>query len=105
MSTHKRVNLFRRLKGFLQKHMHGMITCLQFNDFIGRYIDGELSQQQLTVFETHLRFCRECREYLEAYERAIEVGHAVMSSSNNTLPEDVPEDLVKAILDARKAED
>lgn len=103
MSNHKRVNLFRWVKGFLQKHMHGMITCLQFNDFVGRYFDNELSEQQRVVFETHLRFCRECREYLQAYKRAMEVGHSVMSSSDSTLPEDVPEELVKAILDARKS--
>ena len=105
MSNYKRVNLFRWFKGFLQKNMHGMITCLQFNDFVGLYFDNELSKQQRTIFETHLKFCRECREYLLAYNRAMEVGHSVMSSSDSTLPEDVPEELVKAILDARKSKD
>jgi hypothetical protein len=50
----------------------------------------------------HIRLCRECREYLAAYQRTIEVGREVFKSADEALPDDVPEDLIKAILEARK---
>ncbi len=42
---------------------------------------------------------RVCREYLAAYQRTKEVCRAVFHSSNEPSPDDVPEDLIKAILD------
>ncbi len=42
---------------------------------------------------------RVCREYLAAYQRTMEVCRAVFHSSNEPSPDDVPEDLIKAILD------
>jgi hypothetical protein len=45
------------------------------------------------------RWCRECREYLATYRRRIEVGREARSV-DEALPDDVPEDLIKAILEA-----
>lgn len=94
--------LMRRIKGSMLKRMHGMITCREFEDFVLRYLDGELSKGEARVFEWHMRMCRECREYLAAYRRAVEIGQAVISANDDKLPEDVPEDLITAILDARE---
>ena len=91
----------RRLKGWMLRRMHGMITCREFEEFILAYLDGELPARQANRFEWHLRLCRECREYLAAYRRAIEVGEAVLGAARDAVPDDVPEDLVKAILDSR----
>lgn len=102
MAHQHKTGVLRRLKGFMLKRMHRMITCREFENFVLSYLDGELSSRQKIVFETHLRICRECRDYLAAYQRASELGRAVLSSPNGPVPEDVPEDLVKAILDARK---
>ena len=89
-------------KGLMLKRMHHMITCKEFEDFVLSYLDGELTRRQQSVFEWHLRICRECRDYLAAYQRAAELGCAVLHSPKETLPEEVPEDLIRAILDARK---
>ena len=94
--------LMRRLKGAMLKHMHGMITCREFEDFVQRYLDGELTARQARVFEWHMRFCRECREYLAAYQQAVEIGKTVLSAPDEPVPTDVPEDLVSAILSARE---
>lgn len=94
--------LMRRIKGSMLKRVHGMITCREFEEFVLRYLDGELSKKEARVFEWHLRLCRECREYLAAYRRTMEIGQAVMTPGDETLPDDVPEDLVAAILDARR---
>ena len=45
--------------------------------------------------------CKECREYLKAYARTVELGRATFDDPDAAVPEDVPEDLVQAILAAR----
>ena len=80
-----------------------MITCREFEDFVQRYLDGELTAGQARVFEWHMRICRECREYLAAYKRTVEIGKATLGAPEAPVPHDVPEDLVTAILDARKS--
>ena len=99
--THKSV-AWRWLKGFMFKHTHHMITCKEFEEFVLSYLDGELPFKQRSMFEWHIRICRECREYLAAYQRSIELGQAVLHAPDQSLPGDVPEDLVKAIFKARK---
>jgi len=101
--THRRnTGVWRWLKGFMLKRMHRMITCKEFEDFVLSYLDGELTNRQQSVFELHLRLCRECRDYLAAYQRAADLHRAVFQSQDEPVPEDVPEDLIKAILDARE---
>ena len=95
-------NTLRWLKGFMLKRMYGMITCKEFEDFILDYLDDELPALQRTRFERHIRVCRECRQYLQAYQRTLEVSRAVFSAPEGLVPDDVPEDLIKAILKARR---
>jgi anti-sigma factor RsiW len=83
------------------KHMPLMITCRQFEDFILAYLEGELPEKQRFVFELHLKVCRECRDYLAAYRRTIEISKRVFENPDRAVPDEVPEDLVKAVLDAR----
>ena len=92
----------RRLKGIMMRRVHGMITCREFETFVQQYLDDELPDRQRTIFEWHMRLCRECREYLAAYQRSMEVGQAVFSEPEGALPEDVPDDLVTAVLDATR---
>lgn len=95
--THK--GGFRRwLKGLVLRRVHFMITCKEFEDFVLRYLEDELSDKQRSVFERHLRMCR---EYLDAYRRSMEIAEAVLAPPGEPVPDDVPEDLIKAILDAR----
>ncbi len=91
----------REVTVIMLQRLHRMITCKEFEDFVLSYLDGELTGRQRSVFEWHMRFCRECREYLAAYKRAAELGRAVLLSPDEPVPEDVPEDLIKAILSAR----
>lgn len=94
--------LMRRVKGTILKRMHGMITCREFEEFVLSYLDGELPAKNAKIFEWHLRICRECREYLEAYKRTIEIGKAVLGAADESVPEDVPEDLIRAVLESRE---
>ena len=97
-----KIGLMRKIKGTMLKSMHGMITCREFEEFVLSYLDGELPARQTRIFEWHLRICRECREYLAAYRRTIELGEAVLGPAHEAVPEDVPEDLVRAVLDSRE---
>ena len=96
-----KIGLMRKIKGTMLRSMHGMITCREFEEFVLSYLDGELPARQARIFEWHLRICRECREYLVAYRRTIELGEAVLGPAHEAVPEDVPEDLVRAVLDSR----
>ena len=99
--TQTQPKLMRRIHGMMFK-LPLMITCEAFEDFILAYLEGDLTGRQKFVFEMHLKLCRECREYLAAYRTSLELaksGEALVASS---LPE-VPEDLVAAVMAARKS--
>lgn len=64
--------LMRWLKGMMLKLMHGMITCREFEDFVHDYLAGELVATKARRFEWHLKICRECRDYLRAYQISLE---------------------------------
>ena len=101
MSTSLISNMMRRAKGLMLNHFPMMINCGEFEAFLLDYLEGSLPARQRTVFELHMKLCRECREYLTAYRRTIEVSKRVFADSDAPLPEDVPEDLIRAILSAR----
>ena len=90
-------------RGMVLRRMPLMITCRQFEEFILAYLEGELSGRQKFVFELHINVCRECRDYLAAYKRTIEISRRAFDKPEQPVPDDVPEDLVKAILSARDA--
>ena len=85
------------------KHMPLMITCRQFEDFILAYLEDELPDRRKFVFDLHLKVCRECRDYLAAYRRTIEISKRAFEEPDRPVPDDVPVDLIKAILAARNA--
>lgn len=101
MTSIYRERLKSLLKGMMFRHTPYMISCMEFEDFISSYFEGSLPRAQLRIFELHLKICKECREYLRAYEETIAVGRTAFNDPDAALPGDVPEDLVKAILDAR----
>lgn len=90
----------RRLKGAMFK-LPMMITCEAFEDFILAYLEDDITPRQKFVFEMHLKVCRECRDYLKAYRAAIELAKLGAREAEDVFPIKVPEDLVKAVIDAR----
>ena len=77
------------------------MTCRELADFLGDYLSGELLPDASASFEQHLAECVNCRRYLAQYRRTIDLSRRAFEDVNATTPEDVPEDLVKAILSAR----
>jgi len=95
--------LMRRIQGVMFK-LPLMITCEDFEDFIVAYLENELTPRQKFVFEMHLKLCRECRDYLEAYRTSLALAKRC-GGDDDAMPEAVPEDLVAAVMAARDGND
>ena len=78
-----------------------MITCKDFTDFIGRYLDGELSEEEAAAFSGHMGICPSCIDYLESI-KTVQGCCKGMCDENDEIPEDVPEKLIQAILKAKR---
>ena len=80
-----------------------MIDCEEFETFIIDYLEENLSRRQRTKFDLHLKFCRECRDYLQSYKASLELAKAQTNIPFSKMGMgEVPEDLIKAVLAARK---
>ena len=75
------------------------MTCREIADFVMDYFDGTLAPEARTRFDRHLAECPDCVRYLEQYRDTVE---ASQTAFGDDVPTDVPEDLVRAILDSRK---
>ncbi len=100
--TEKNNSVKRRLMSLMQHRMFGMLTCREFEAFVLDYSEGQLARGQRLSFELHLRMCPQCREYLQLYLRTVEASRSAFPDPDAPVPEDVPEELVKAILEARQ---
>ena len=78
------------------------MTCREFADFMMDYLSNELAAESRTQFEYHLSLCINCRTYLRCYEETVKLGKQAFDDEDSALPADVPDDLVKAILAARR---
>jgi anti-sigma factor RsiW len=79
------------------------MTCREFIDFLWKYLDEELEPGERTTFDEHLAVCPDCVAYLDSYRRTVALGRDALACGKpeEPVPEDVPEDLVTAILAAR----
>ena len=77
-----------------------MLTCRELTEFLMAYLDDELPAGQRADFERHLGLCPPCMNYLDTYKETVRLGKACCASDE--LPADVPEELVRAILAARR---
>jgi anti-sigma factor RsiW len=78
------------------------MTCQQLIDFIAKYRDDELPADQRVEFERHLAVCPSCVAYLKTYEQTVLLAKA---SAQDSVPGEIPDALVKAILEARHKPD
>lgn len=90
----------RRLKGLMLNNLPLMMTCAEFEQFMADYLDGTLASFRRVLFEFHIRTCRECREYLAAYQQARQIAAGSFRAPMDLAQ--VPEDLLAAILKASR---
>ena len=72
------------------------MTCRELIDFIADYLAGELGESDRREFERHLIRCPSCRAYLARYRQTLNL------LADDSVIEDVPEELVQAILKVRR---
>ena len=77
------------------------MTCREVLDFLMDYLALELPEPQVAEFERHLAACPSCVAYLKSYEQTVQLGQSLAAVDSDEPSEDVPEDLVAAILKAR----
>jgi anti-sigma factor RsiW len=77
------------------------LTCRELIEFLDDYVAESLPASERTRFEDHLGRCPACMRYLRGYQgtlRAVAASYAPESAA----PDDVPEELVSAILALRR---
>lgn len=92
----------RAIKGAMMRCLPVMMSCREFEDALQAQLSGPLSPYRRGRFRLHLRLCRECRDYLAAYQRTLAVTKAVCAGSENSLPDETQQQMVKAILKSRR---
>jgi anti-sigma factor RsiW len=78
------------------------MTCREVTEFLSEYLSGDLPSAQRAAFETHLEICPACVTYLQSYRDTVALGKRVFGHPDDPVADDVPEDLVQAILAARR---
>ena len=79
------------------------MTCRDFTAFIADYLDGELPESARQPFERHLGHCANCTRYLEGYRASMALGKRAFDDYDAPVPNEVPGELIDAILRARRA--
>ena len=77
------------------------MTCKELVEFLMDYLDGLLSEPERRRFEEHLGECPVCVADLATYQEAVRLGKEACTAGDS-IPTDVPEELVRAILAARR---
>jgi anti-sigma factor RsiW len=78
------------------------MTCRELTEFLADYLDGELPERREQVFEQHLAGCPDCRRYLDSYRRTVKAAKAAYTAQDDTISQDVPPALLRAVLEARR---
>ncbi|HSF03399.1 MAG TPA: zf-HC2 domain-containing protein, partial [Solirubrobacterales bacterium] len=78
------------------------MSCREALEFPAAYLDEELATDVREVFERHLARCAACPSYLESYRETIRLGQDAYTV-DDTSGEEIPEELVDAILVCRRA--
>jgi len=79
-----------------------MITCRMFVEFLMNYLEGDMPAEERNRFDAHLAVCEACVDYMKSYQETVRLGKEAFRDLDAEVPPDVPEDLVKAILSARR---
>ena len=80
------------------------LTCRDFVEVIMAFLDGELDAAQRALFDAHLAACPDCDHYLDSYKTTVALGKSICDPEgiDGPVPLDVPEELVQAVLAARR---
>ena len=77
------------------------MTCRELIEFLWRYTEDDLTPAERGTFDDHLMRCPHCMKYVQSYQETSRIGKAAFAPSQEMVPAEVPEDLIKAILASR----
>ncbi len=78
------------------------MTCREVIDFLMRYIDGDLPEEQRAQFEKHLGLCPCCVNFLDSYKATVRLGRECFHQDAPPPTGKVPESMIAAIVEALK---
>ena len=81
---------------------HTEISCRDLIGFLDAYEDDTLEPERRAVFDRHVGACPPCLSYLESYRATVAAGRSVCDEDDEELPTDLPEELFRAIVTARR---
>jgi anti-sigma factor RsiW len=76
------------------------MTCREVAYFLADYLSNALAADVRAQFEQHLSVCPNCQAYLATYRVTIELGRRAFATPDADAQTEVPDDLVRAILNA-----
>lgn len=79
----------------------GDLTCRELVEFLADYLAGALPPDAAARFTAHLALCPSCVRYARSYRTSVELARRVCHAADS-LPDEVSEALVRAVLDARR---
>ena len=78
------------------------MNCREFTEFLHLYLFDALPPEERAEFEKHLAECPWCTDYMDSYRKTIFLAHgAYHANGNGSSHAGPPDDLVRAILQAR----
>ena len=78
------------------------LTCRECVEFLMDYLDQTLAPDVRATFERHLTACPNCVRYLESYTTTTSVCKKAFEQRDGESAPPVPEELIQAILAARR---
>ncbi len=80
------------------------MKCSEFIAFVARYVESELSPEEEAIFNAHIKVCTDCLAFLDSYCTTIRLESLVFSVPDDApVPQEVPEELIQAVLAATTA--
>jgi anti-sigma factor RsiW len=78
------------------------MTCREAMESLAEYLSDALPPERRVAFDAHLGTCPDCVAYLRSYEEAVQMAKGAFSLLDDIEPGDLPEELARAILNARR---
>jgi len=80
-----------------------LLTCQEVLDFLSDYVEGRLPAAEHARMDEHLAVCPPCVEYLASFQATLAACRSLRTIDLAAQLPAMPEELVQAILAARKS--
>lgn len=78
------------------------MTCRELVEFLSDYLSNDLPVVEKAAFEEHLLACDACSRYLDGFAAMVDLTREAFDDPEAPVPSEVPDELVSAILSARR---